>query len=220
MREGLQVHRGSTAPRWLRIAWVVLLAGMGFGTTVVGASQETNIAYNRHNLVRLHVLAHSDHPEDQRVKLLVRDRVLLESQKWLMGVEDRDEALRIIERNKGRLLQVVHDELRRNGKRYGAHLETGDFQFPDRDYPFGRLPAGKYHALRIVLGKGAGHNWWCVLFPPLCFMAKDPKDHEDYRLSHGKVVYRSEFLERILRRNHMDFNGFWRGWSRFFAKTS
>lgn len=220
MKGQLVFVKRSLLPRWLRITFLFLIAGMGFGTTIAGASQESHIAFNRHNLIRLHVLAHSDNPDDQRVKLLVRDRVLLESQKWLINVANTQEALGIIERNKGRILWAVRDELRRNHKNYGAHLETGVFPFPVRDYTFGRLPAGNYRALRVVLGKGKGHNWWCVLFPPLCFMAKDPKDREDFRVSHGKVVYRSEFLERVLKRNHIVFNGFWRGWSRFFEKSS
>ncbi|HEX2953086.1 MAG TPA: stage II sporulation protein R [Bacillota bacterium] len=224
MKHQLSTVKHWSPPHWLRLTLLVFLAGMGFGTTIAGANQDSRIAFNRHNLIRLHVLANSDHPDDQRVKLLVRDRVLIESQRWLIGIEDPREALSIINKNKGRMLLAVEDELRRNGKYYGAHLETGVFPFPDRDYPFGRLPAGDYQALRVVLGKGNGHNWWCVLFPPLCFMAKDPKDKEDYRLSQGdnqaKVVYRSEFLEHLLHRNHMVMNDFWRGWSEFFARGS
>lgn len=186
----------------------------------VGAQNDVKPAFNRDNLIRLHVLAHSDDPEDQRVKLLVRDRLIRESRELFIGARDSREAMGILLANRERVLATVRDELRRNHKNYGAHLEVGVFPFPVRDYPFGRLPAGQYHALRVVLGKGAGHNWWCVLFPPLCFMTTAEKDRNYYRRNQEKVVYRCAFLERILRRNHMVFDDFWQRWARFFEKTS
>lgn len=119
--------------------------------------------------LRLHVIANSDSPQDQAAKLRVRDAILAyEAQ----GLDTRSqEALRtdILADGAG-LLSTVEASLQESGMDYGARLSLGTYAFPDRFYMGKRYPAGAYPALRVVLGEGAGQNWWCVLFPPLCIL--------------------------------------------------
>lgn len=205
----------------LRTSLFILAVGLGIFTvtTWAGANGRSAVAYNRENLIRLHVIAESDRPEDQKVKLLVRDRMLRESEKWLLGVESREEALNRLKKNKEHILAAVLDELRQNGKSYGAHIEFGVFPFPDRDYSFGRLPAGDYTAMRVILGSGSGRNWWCVLFPPLCFVSEEQTASVAAATSKsdpGEAVLRWQLLERLLAKKDLVMDEFWQGWGQFF----
>lgn len=122
-------------------------------------------------VVRLHVLANSDSEEDQALKLKVRDRVLACTEPILEGSADRREAEA---RLRGQLLElerIAGEEIQANGYDYGVSVRLEDAAFPTREYEGFTLPAGKYLALRIVIGEGAGRNWWCVVFPPLCAAA-------------------------------------------------
>ena len=111
-------------------------------------------------VVRLHVVAHSDSGNDQQIKLAVRDAVLREGGK----VKNEKELLSAI----GQTADAVLSEY---GAEYGCSVERGRFYFPTRHYKNLTLPAGEYDAVRIILGKGEGENWWCVMTPPLCFTA-------------------------------------------------
>ena len=138
------------------------------------ARAEVVEAYNPDNLVRLHVLAASDDPEDQAIKLKVRDQVLqFLAGRW-QGVKNREQAIAVLYASSEELAAHLNAFLKEAGKDYGAQLEIGEFPFPDRTYETThgtlKVPAGTYPALRVRLGAGKGHNWWCVLFPPLCFL--------------------------------------------------
>ena len=117
-------------------------------------------------LVRIHVIANSDAESDQNVKLLVRDYIIKEGKALADGETLTVSAL---ERHKERLTAGVNRILSEQGKAYTAHMETGRFYFPMKRYENITLPQGEYDAVRIVLGEGKGANWWCVMYPPLCF---------------------------------------------------
>jgi len=108
-------------------------------------------------LVRLHVVANSDSPEDQAEKLRLRDRALAILTPLLSECDDRDSAVNIILSHREKL-EALGD--------VSVHV-TREY-FPTRRYSTFSLPAGEYTSLRLTLGDGAGHNWWCVVFPPLC----------------------------------------------------
>lgn len=122
-------------------------------------------------ILRLHILANSDAEADQAVKLLVRDAVLA----FLPESASEAEAESYLLTHGKELQAIVENTLRENGMDYGATLMLGVSTFPDRDYGGVTYPAGDYRALRILLGRGAGHNWWCVLFPPLCIVSDDER---------------------------------------------
>ena len=154
----------------------VLLTLMGSPPWATG---EAIVAFSADNLIRLHVLANSDGSADQEVKLLVRDRILKETAALLAEVEDRTTALTILQRHQGALAQAAEDELAKHGFYYPAAVTVGTYGFPARQYEFGVLPSGEYHAVRVVLGRGQGQNWWCVLFPPVCHLVMAEKQPAD-----------------------------------------
>ena len=122
-------------------------------------------------VVRLHVLANSDGQEDQALKLLVRDRVLARATELLTQARDRTEAEALLRAELPELEALAVRELQANGCAYPVTAELADTWFPTREYDGCTLPAGEYLALRVVIGEGAGRNWWCVVFPPLCTAA-------------------------------------------------
>lgn len=121
------------------------------------------------NILRLHVIANSDSAADQRVKLRVRDAVLA----CVEASESAEQTRRYILSHGAELLEAAENTLREHGFDYGAQLMLGSYEFPDRSYDGKLYPAGSYSALRVVLGSGAGRNWWCVLFPPLCIVTAE-----------------------------------------------
>lgn len=132
-------------------------------------------AHAQDDILRLHILANSDSPADQRVKLLVRDAML----QVLPACDSAEEAERYLLTHGSQVLALAEQTLRENGFDYGAQLLLGKCDFPDREYCGVTYPAGEYEALRIVLGNGAGQNWWCVLFPPLCIVTSEQEPLPD-----------------------------------------
>lgn len=122
-------------------------------------------------VVRLHVLANSDSEEDQALKLRVRDRVLERATELLEQSADRQEAEALLRGNLLELENLAAEEIAAAGYDYPVTAGLTDTTFPTREYDGFTLPAGEYLALRIVIGEGAGQNWWCVVFPPLCTTA-------------------------------------------------
>ena len=126
------------------------------------------------NTVRLHVIANSDSDEDQAIKLKVRDAIL-ES----VGKEtytDYDSAYNGISGLIPEIETTANKTLADLGQTYHAEVMLGEEYYPVREYDGYTLPEGKYTSLRVILGEGNGHNWWCVLFPPLCTQAAEKQD--------------------------------------------
>jgi len=122
------------------------------------------------NLIRLHVLANSDSPKDQKVKLMVRDAIVQYLSPKLKDVKSNIIAKQIVMDNKAKLTEISKSVLLENSFSYPVSIEVGVFDFPVKSYGDLTLPEGKYEAVRILLGEAKGANWWCVLFPPLCFI--------------------------------------------------
>jgi len=160
---------GRKTERFLGPATAVLLLVLVGGALGFGSWQRAEQAYDSAHLIRLHVVANSDSRTDQETKLAVRDAVLREMAPIFGGVQDVTEARRLLQENLERLAETVRAVLRKFDCPYDVQVRCGRFPFPDRTYGSLLLPAGDYEALQVVLGSGAGHNWWCVLFPPLCF---------------------------------------------------
>lgn len=120
--------------------------------------------------IRLRILANSDSPADQAVKRHVRDAVVAEMERYTVGLQSLEEARDVIGGRLPEIERLVRDELAKRGFDYGVRVELGVVPFPTKMYGSRVYPAGDYEALRITLGEGRGQNWWCVLFPPLCFV--------------------------------------------------
>ena len=138
----------------------------------------------RGDVLRLHVIAASDSAADQAVKLLVRDAVLAEGAAVFDGSVTAQEAERRLSPFLGRLERAADRVLRENGFSYTASAQVVNEYFDARTYDGVTLPAGRYQALKIVLGEGKGKNWWCVMFPPLCLPAVTAEE-EPYAVFRG-----------------------------------
>ena len=122
-------------------------------------------------LIRFHVVADSDDPEDQQVKLLVRDAVVESLSEDLSRLADVEQAKAYLQENLPKIQQIANQTLAAAGVEEEAVVSLCREAFQTRVYDTFTLPAGVYESLRIVIGEGEGHNWWCVVFPTLCLPA-------------------------------------------------
>ncbi len=122
------------------------------------------------SVIRLHVLANSDSAEDQALKLRVRDRILKDGRELFKNAKSEEEARRILSENRDFLENSARDEIFSAGYDYPVALNMGKYDFPMKVYENYAFPSGEYEAVRVEIGKAEGQNWWCVMFPPLCFV--------------------------------------------------
>lgn len=122
------------------------------------------------SVIRLHVLANSDSAEDQALKLRVRDRILKDGRELFKNAKSEEEARRILSENRDFLENSARDEIFSAGYDYPVALNMGKYDFPMKVYENYAFLSGEYEAVRVEIGKAEGQNWWCVMFPPLCFV--------------------------------------------------
>ena len=128
-------------------------------------------------VLRLHIPANSDSARDQELKLELRDMVLEEYGAQLTSAHSREEAAETVRGLLPEIEKTCCKFLSQQGVDYGARAELTEMWFPTRQYEQATLPAGEYQALRITLGSGEGHNWWCVMYPAMCIpLASAPLD--------------------------------------------
>lgn len=125
----------------------------------------------RNELVRLHVVGASDSPQDQSIKLSVRDAVLTFLSDGLRDIPDIHQATQFIQAHLPEIQETANNTLRCLGAEAKAVVQFIREEFPARDYDTFSLPSGIYQSLRIIIGEGTGQNWWCVVFPALCMGA-------------------------------------------------
>ena len=126
--------------------------------------------------IRLRILANSNSASDQAVKRKIRDAVNANVEQWVGELRSVDQAKRVIRSHLDDLRAIVAQELKAMGLNEPFTVKLGKADFPTKMYGGYVYPAGKYEALVITLGEGKGANWWCVLFPPLCFLDFDNGD--------------------------------------------
>ena len=152
-----------------RIISLVLL-GISVLTVTACAVLQAQSQRMAEKIIRLHVVANSDSNVDQAVKLCVRDAVLREAQRALSSAADAKQAILT---DLPALEAAANAELQRQGSGDTARVSFRRELFPTRDYDTFSLPSGVYQSLRVTIGEGQGHNWWCVVFPPLCVSATE-----------------------------------------------
>jgi len=164
--------------------------------------QRAVYAYNSDNLIRLHVVANSDSEVDQALKRRVRDTIVRGMTPEIAGVENINEARSIVRADLDKIGKMAAAEVRRQGFDYPVRVCYGYFPFPVKSYGTLTLPAGKYEAVKVILGEGGGANWWCVLFPPLCFVNIEDNYEDDASASKNtgarpRIEYRLKIIEMI-----------------------
>lgn len=154
----------------------------------------------RSDVLRLHVIANSDAAVDQNLKIRVRDFILEEGKDIFDGSVNVENAVRKIEPQISTLEKSAKDFIKSSGFDYDVKITLSNEYFTTRTYENVTLPAGRYLALRVVIGSGEGHNWWCVMFPPMCVPAADKKDEienvfssDEIKLVESKPKYEPRF---------------------------
>lgn len=121
-------------------------------------------------IIRFHIRANSDKEKDQALKLKIRDSILKEMEEKFKDTKSLDESREIIKENMMAMKSITEKVIEEEGEDYSVALTLGQDSFPTRKYGNLVFPAGDYETLLITLGEGKGQNWWCVMFPPLCFV--------------------------------------------------
>ena len=154
----------------------------------------------RSDVLRLHVIANSDSSVDQNLKLRLRDYILEEGEEIFDGSVNVENAVEKIEPKLSELEKSAETFVKNAGFDYDVKITLSNEYFTTRTYESVTLPAGKYLALRVVIGSGEGHNWWCVMFPPMCVPAADKKDEienvftdKEIKLVESKPKYEPRF---------------------------
>ncbi len=146
----------------------IMVAAMGTKPiTTIDTTLQTGIS---DSILRLHVIANSDSKEDQETKLKVKDNIVAYLQSYLKDVNTKEEALFLLSNHTTELENIATQSLRELGYTYDVDVSVGPAYFPIKTYGDITLPAGQYDALRIKLGNAIGQNWWCIIFPTLCYV--------------------------------------------------
>ena len=122
------------------------------------------------SVFRLHVIANSDSEEDQNLKYIVRDNLIKYMNTLTQNMSTKDDAIKIAKEHEQDFRDIAIKTIRDNGYDYDVKVEIGNCYFPTKYYGDISFPAGYYDALKVEIGESAGQNWWCVMFPPLCFV--------------------------------------------------
>lgn len=178
-------------------------------------SFEENCKDVRADCLRFHIIANSDSTEDQELKLKVRDDLLENTAVLFEKAESKSEALELCRNNEDVIKEYVQKVIKEHGYNYTVEVKTGKAFFPTRTYEKYTLPAGKYDALKVIIGEGEGKNWWCVMFPSLCLPTSVKKNNisdvlteEEINLIEKNPKYEIRFwiVEKIqkLKNNRID----------------
>ncbi len=198
----------------LKLFEISLLAGFLISIIFSITSFASTCNEIRTDVLRLHVIANSDSQEDQQLKLKVRDALLKEGKNIFNGSVTRENAEEKIRKEKEKLEDTAKTVIKENGFDYNVEITVTEEFFNTRTYEKVTLPAGKYMAVRVLIGESAGKNWWCVMFPPLCIPAAQTDinlflDEKEVRLVETNPKYEPRFkiveiYESI--KNHLNNN--------------
>ncbi|MBR5518048.1 MAG: stage II sporulation protein R [Clostridia bacterium] len=161
------------AKRKVKLFLTSLVIGMCV-TSVLRVYSRDIVEGISNSVVRLHVVANSNSKDDQDLKLKVRDEVLKKLEPLLEGAKNTEDTKNIIKNNIDYIEEEAEKVIKKYGYTYSVTASFGNYDFPTKKYGNAQFPKGKYDALKIVIEKGEGNNWWCVLYPALCF-AENPK---------------------------------------------
>lgn len=149
----------------------------------------------RGSVLRLHILANSDSDEDQRLKLCVRDALLEQGNRIFGEAQSLESAEVLAQDNLGEIERIAEKTLRAQGCSATVKAELTDMYFDDRVYGDITMPAGEYRALRIEIGEAKGHNWWCVMYPPLCIPAACGAETEENLINEKETIKKDKNIE-------------------------
>lgn len=155
-----------------KLKTTLLLMFLLFVYVLIAASSYTKAVCTdiANNVFRLHVIANSDSEEDQKLKYIVRDSILSYVNGILENINNKEDVVLTINNHIDEIKNIAQQAVYNEGFTYDVEIEVGNFKFPTKTYGNISLPPGLYDALRVKIGNASGKNWWCVMFPPLCFV--------------------------------------------------
>ena len=166
MKKNLNNNKNPKIGRLLTITFLQLIY-----TTICEFSYVQSVSTDiRNSVFRLHVIANSNSDEDQSLKYKVRDNLLEYMNNICSNCSSKEEAIELVTEHQEEFKQVALETIKNEGYSYDVKINIGNFEFPTIQYGDISLPAGYYDALRVEIGKAEGRNWWCVMFPSLCFI--------------------------------------------------
>ncbi|MGL5633696.1 MAG: stage II sporulation protein R [Sarcina sp.] len=160
---------------------IVILIGLFSIVKSNSVQAQMNVGEISDKLIRFHVLANSDSTEDQNLKIKVRDAVIAYINPYLENSESIENSREILKSKEEEIIEIAKKVIKKEGYDYKVAVELGKSNFPVKTYGNVTLPQGEYEAFRILIGEAKGQNWWCVMFPPLCFidMSKGQISYEE-----------------------------------------
>lgn len=166
--------RGDEIMRFKKMLWIVIIIAIA-GLLLQKVNLNKNITDIQQKeisdkLIRFHVIANSDSKQDQQLKLMVRDKVLEYIYPRLKDSKSIEQSRKILLDNDKKIKEICENTIRNNKYNYAVTTALSKENFPVKTYGNITLPQGQYEAYRIIIGGGEGQNWWCVMFPPLCFI--------------------------------------------------
>ncbi len=150
-----------------KLLFLISVLTLIFALTITYAKNIGNDISN--SVLRLHIIANSDSAADQELKLYIRDRIITDCSNFFNDCQSPKDAIQTANAHSQEIKKIAEDEIRRRGFDYPVNVSIGSTAFPTKSYGDITLPSGKYTALRIRIGNARGQNWWCVMYPPLCF---------------------------------------------------
>ncbi len=193
---------------WKKVCFPLLLICVFLSVLVVSSMSGYRQGTLAGNLLRLHIVGNTDSDSDQKLKLLVRDRILREYRDLFAKADNAEDAAARAEAVTSSMEEAARQTLKRHGCTAPVTVQVEETSFPTKTYGSVSLPAGKYTAVNVRIGKAAGRNWWCVLYPPLCLtegsvradeetiaLLKETLPPEEYALltQPDKVTFRMKF---------------------------
>ena len=158
------------------------------------------------SVLRLHIIANSDSSTDQELKLKVRDNIIEYINTLTSSYSDKKDVISMVNNHLDSFKEIALNTIKENGYNYDVNIEIGNFHFPTKSYGDISFPAGNYDALKIEIGDAIGQNWWCVLFPPLCFVNSSTGVVPDDSKNTLKENINSESYEIISEGNNSNDN--------------
>ena len=158
------------------------------------------------SVFRLHIIANSDSSADQELKLKVRDNIINYMNTLTSSSSDKKDVISMVNNHLDSFKEIALNTIKENGYNYDVNIEIGNFHFPTKSYGDISFPAGNYDALKIEIGDAIGQNWWCVLFPPLCFVNSSTGVVPDDSKNTLKENINSESYEIISEGNNSNDN--------------
>lgn len=180
------------------ILMIITFIGVLSEYSYVNGAENDNIADSISNkIIRFHVLANSNSKEDQELKIKVKDKIIEYIFPKLEESNSLEESREILAENEEEIIKIANECIRGNGYNYPVSIEFKRENFPEKVYGNITLPQGEYEAFRVLIGQALGENWWCVMFPPVCFIdiTKGQVSYDETEEAMKEVLTEEEFDE-------------------------